>query len=151
MELLQADKISQLSIYGDEPDSNPERHRIVIYPTESELKLTVYLTSKSLLYLVKLAHSAVVSDAQGWIYKDDIELGFNQARYLYRMSQELKSGGIDGSSLIENNRLGYYRLTLPKDRIVFHLEYLTKHWDCRIADVFDAQRAPQAAEPGIST
>ncbi|MCP4583025.1 MAG: hypothetical protein GY839_15560, partial [candidate division Zixibacteria bacterium] len=44
----------------------------------------IHLTGKSFKYLLRLAYSRLVAD-DGWVYKDDIENGFNQARYLYRL------------------------------------------------------------------
>jgi hypothetical protein len=52
----------------------------------------VRLTGKSFMYLAKLAFSRL-ANTEGWIYKDDIEVGFNQARYLYRLRQEFKTAG----------------------------------------------------------
>ncbi len=76
----------------------------------------VRLTGKSFKYFTKLA-CARISDGAGWIYKEDIEVGFNQARYLYRMKNELNSGLRMDWQIIENNRLGYYRLNVEPSKI----------------------------------
>jgi len=87
----------------------------------------VRLTGKSFMYLAKLAFSRLMN-GEGWIYKDDIEAGFNQARYLYRLRQEVKSGGFSWP-IFENNRLGYYRLDLEPEKIQLNLENLKEHHD----------------------
>ncbi|RME23046.1 MAG: hypothetical protein D6800_10360, partial [Candidatus Zixiibacteriota bacterium] len=92
----------------------------------------VPLTGKSFKYLTKLAWFRLHGDS-GWIYKEDIEVGFNQARYLYRMKNEISSGVQANWPLVENNRLGYYRLALPPERIRINLDNLREHpdWEVR--------------------
>lgn len=88
----------------------------------------VWLTGKSFKYFVKLAWTRCHREA-GWIYKEDIEQGFNQARYLYRMKNEIAAGLSINWSVIENNRLGYYRLSALPSAIRFSLENLKDHPD----------------------
>ena len=88
----------------------------------------VWLTGKSFKYFVKLAWSRRYREA-GWIYKEEIEQGFNQARYLYRMKNEITAGLSLNWPVIENNRLGYYRLNASKSAIRFSLENLKDHPD----------------------
>ena len=88
----------------------------------------IWLTGKSFKYFVKLAWSRRHSKA-GWIYKEDIEQGFNQARYLYRMKNELAAGLSINWPVIENNRLGYYRLSALPSTIRFSLDNLKDHPD----------------------
>ncbi len=88
----------------------------------------VRLTGKSFKYLTKLAWSRLNGDS-GWLYKEDIEVGFNQARYLYRMKNEIAAGFKSDWSIIENNRLGYYRLHLTPDKIKLNLDGLKDHPD----------------------
>ena len=88
----------------------------------------VRLTGKSFKYLTKLACFRLLN-ADGWIYKDDIETGFNQARYLYRLKQEMNRDGGIPWGIFENNRLGYYRLDLEPSRIRINLENLKNHPD----------------------
>ncbi|SYZ74123.1 putative Helicase [Candidatus Zixiibacteriota bacterium] len=88
----------------------------------------VRLTGKSFKYLVKLAHARLISH-EGWIYKDEIEAGFNQARYLYRLKQEINRDGGCPWTIFENNRLGYYRLDLEPSKITLNLENLKTHPD----------------------
>ncbi len=102
----------------------------------------VRLTGKSFKYLAKLAFSRLV-DRDGWVYKDDIESGFNQARYLYRLKQELKAGGVSWS-IFENNRLGYYRLSLDPSKIRLNLSNFKNHYDFELRKMAD-QLALRAA------
>lgn len=87
----------------------------------------VRLTGKSFKYLAKLVFSRLLN-RDGWIYKDDIEVGFNQARYLYRLKQEMKNNGVSWS-IFENNRLGYYRLDLDPSKIRLNLDNFKNHYD----------------------
>jgi len=102
----------------------------------------VRLTGKSFKYLAKLAFSRLIK-RDGWVYKDDIEAGFNQARYLYRLKQELKAGGVS-SPLFENNRLGYYRLALEPSKIRLNISNFKNHYDFELRDMAD-QLALKAA------
>ena len=91
----------------------------------------VRLTGKSFKYLTKLAWSRLNTKA-GWVFKEDIEIGFNQARYLYRMKGEIKAGFASNWPIIENNRLGYYRLCIQPDRIRVNTDRLREHPDYEI-------------------
>jgi len=95
----------------------------------------VRLTGKSFKYLAKLVF-ARLSGNDGWIYKDDIEAGFNQARYLYRLKQEFRSGGVDWQ-IFENNRLGYYRLALGPDKVRVDYENLRRHHDFEVRQLVE--------------
>lgn len=110
-----------------EIDGTYERERYLVkingYP--------VRLTGKSFKYFTKLAWSRINGES-GWIYKDDIEIGFNQARYLYRMKGEINHGLSGDWSMIENNRLGYYRLNADPNKIRMNLDNLKNHPDFEI-------------------
>ena len=69
----------------------------------------------------------------GWLYKDDIEAGLNQARYLYRMRGEIAAGS-PGSEwpVYENNRLGYYRLALDPSALEVDFERLLNSADYEV-------------------
>jgi helicase len=101
---------------------------------------SVHLTGKSFKYLVKLAWSRLTRDA-GWIYKEDIEVGFNQARYLYRMKNEIAAGFSSSWPVIENNRLGYYRLKIDPDRIRINEESLRRHPDHEVRSMLEQRPA----------
>lgn len=99
------------------------------------------LTAKSFKYLLKLAVARLMSE-DGWVYKDEIEFGFNQARYLYRMRGELESGlGGVRWAVYENNRLGYYRLGLEAAAVSVNLETLVENPDFEIAECARALQA----------
>ena len=92
------------------------------------------LTAKSFRYLFKLAAQRKL-DNEGWIDKEKLEPGFNQARYLYNLKKELGSPHIDQRELIENDRRGAYRLALSPDEIEFDLPALSRLDDFEIADL----------------
>ena len=98
----------------------------------------VRLTGKSFKYFARLAWSRLNRDS-GWIYKDDIELGFNQARYMYRMKNEIKAFLPSNWGIVENNRLGYYRLDIPPDKIRINSENLKSHPDFEVRSLFKAK------------
>jgi hypothetical protein len=118
-----------------EIDGTYERERYLVmidgYP--------VRLTGKSFKYFVKLAWSRLHHDT-GWIYKEDIEAGFNQARYLYRMKNEINDGLASPWSAFENNRLGYYRLNAEQSSIKVNLDNLQEHPDYEVRSMFLPQR-----------
>ncbi len=91
----------------------------------------VRLTGKSFKYFVKLAWSRLYGES-GWIYKEEIENGFNQARYLYRMKNEVGSGLNSNWSIFENNRLGYYRLNVEPSKIKINMENIKNHPDYEV-------------------
>jgi len=97
----------------------------------------VRLTGKSFKYLTKLAWSRV-NDGSGWVYKEDIEVGFNQARYLYRMKNEIAASFKSDWPIIENNRLGYYRLHIAPDKIKLNIDALKDHPDYELRRLFEA-------------
>jgi len=99
----------------------------------------IRLTGKSFKYLVKLAYARLspAAGGEGWAYKDDIEVGFNQARYLYRLKQEINAGagGKHPWQIFENNRLGYYRLDIEPAKISLNLENLKSHPDYELRHI----------------
>jgi len=91
----------------------------------------VRLTGKSFKYFTRLAWWRLNQDS-GWIYKEDLEVGFNQARYLYRMKNEVVSALNLPWPVFENNRLGYYRLNADPSKIRINLENLKRHPDYEV-------------------
>ncbi len=91
----------------------------------------VRLTGKSFKYFTKLAWSRLKRDS-GWVYKEDIEVGFNQARYLYRMKNEINANLSSNWPIVENNRLGYYRLDIDPEKIRINMQNLSNHPDYEI-------------------
>lgn len=110
--------------------------------------LPVKLTGKSFKYLMKLAWSRLKRDA-GWVYKDDIEIGFNQARYLYRMKNEIVQSFPSPWKIFENNRLGYYRLDLSPEAIRINFDNLKSHPDYEIRQM--AEQVVPAPRPSQSS
>lgn len=102
---------------------------------------TINLTGKSFKYLCRLAWSRITNDG-GWVYKEDLEVGFNQARYLYRLRQEIGKDFLPGWPLYENNRSGYYRLVAPADGITLNLDMLKNNPDYEIRQLV-GELAPQ--------
>ena len=95
---------------------------------------SINLTGKSFKYLCRLAWSRLTKD-NGWLYKEDLEQGFNQARYLYRLRQEIGKDFLPGWPLYENNRSGYYRLVAPKDGISVNVDSLRANPDYEIRQI----------------
>ncbi len=110
-----------------EVEGSPDRERFVV--TIDGFR--VCLTGKSFKYFVKLAWARRFSQS-GWLYKEDLEVGFNQARYLYRMKTEIGSQLRNRWSMVENNRLGYYRLNVDPSAIRINIEQLREHPDWEI-------------------
>ncbi|MCP4567920.1 MAG: DEAD/DEAH box helicase [FCB group bacterium] len=102
-----------------EIDGTPVRERFVVRINGQTIKLT----GKSFKYLVSLAWSRLTKD-NGWLYKEELEQGFNQSRYLYRLRQEIGRDFLPDWPLYENNRSGYYRLMIDRDRIKVNLNAL---------------------------
>ncbi|MDH3890797.1 MAG: DEAD/DEAH box helicase [candidate division Zixibacteria bacterium] len=96
----------------------------------------VRLTGKSFKYFAKLAWSRLHSES-GWIYKEDLEIGFNQARYLYRMKSEISDSLRCDWPVIENNRLGYYRLNVDPSQVQLNIECLKNHPDWEVRSLVD--------------
>ncbi|UCD17670.1 MAG: DEAD/DEAH box helicase [Candidatus Zixiibacteriota bacterium] len=122
-----------------ELDGTYERERYLIRIDGFPIRLT----GKSFKYLTKLACSRLIGD-DGWIYKDDLEAGFNQARYLYRLKQEINKEGGFPWGIFENNRLGYYRLDLEPSKIRLNLENLKCHPDYELRSMAE-QLTPRLA------
>ncbi len=94
----------------------------------------ILLTAKSFKYLMKLAAQRSL-DGRGWLDKEELEPGFNQARYLYNLRKELGGTSVHGRELIENDRQGKYRISLPADEIHFDLAALLLLEDFEIAEL----------------
>ncbi len=110
-----------------EIDGTFERERYVVRINGFPIRLT----GKSFKYFTKLAWSRLNGDT-GWVYKEDIEIGFNQARYLYRMKNEIAAGFGSNWPIFENNRLGYYRLSIEPGKIRINRENLSNFPDYEV-------------------
>lgn len=91
----------------------------------------VDLPGKSFGYLFKLAW-AVFEREGGWLHKLDLETGENQPKYIYRLRKDLRVLTGSKQELIENNRLGFYRLAIPREKIEFNIKSLSLHPDAEI-------------------
>jgi helicase len=98
-------------------EGRSQRDRLTVKYFGRELPLTL----KSFKYLAKLA-CARIRDNLGWLHKEDLEPGFNQARYIYNLKKELGLG--KDQAVLENNREGYYRLNIMPEDIVLNSENL---------------------------
>ena len=87
-----------------------------------------YLSPRMFEYLLVLANNG-----QNWVYKGDLEPGFNQARYIYRLRAELTKQGID--MRFDNNGLGYYRLPASIHPIVIEWGSLLEYPHATIAQI----------------
>ncbi|MCI0531359.1 MAG: hypothetical protein L0Y74_05370, partial [candidate division Zixibacteria bacterium] len=110
-------------------DGTPVKNRFCITLNQKP----VSLPAKSFDYLLKLASSRHNSE-DGWVHKEDLEPGFNQARYLHRLKRQLLPYLPSGFDLIENNRLGSYRLNLKKENIALNLDNIPTATNLQIAD-----------------
>jgi helicase len=89
------------------------------------------LSHKSFRYLFKLVW-AVFKKEDGWIHKLDLEDGDNQGKYIYRLKKELSPSEM---ALIENNRIGSYRLNLKKDKIDLNKKMLENFQDYDVKEL----------------
>jgi len=80
----------------------------------------------------------------GWLFKDDLEQGFNQARYLYRLRQEIGRDFLPGWPLYENNRSGYYRLIASPGAITMNVATLEDNPDYEIRQMAGDLRPEKA-------
>jgi helicase len=102
----------------------------------------ITLPAKSFKYLFKLTWAKFKKE-DGWLHKLDLEEGDNQAKYLYRLKKQLCEclkmhshilRNADGSWM-ENNRVGSYRLIVPKNKIQFNFKTLKKNPDWEIREM----------------
>ena len=94
---------------------------------------SIALSGMSFFYLFQLAFQAV-TNPPGWLRKEEIQNSGNEARYIYRMNQELGRNGIGEVLKIDNNRTGCYRLALSPTEISFDCRTLQLHPDIRIRE-----------------
>lgn len=110
-----------------EIDGTPVRERFLVRINGRPISLT----GKSFKYLLRLVWSRLTHD-NGWVYKDDLEHGFNQARYLYRLRQEIGRDFLPQWPLYENNRSGYYRLAADRRGLKVNVDALKEIPDYEI-------------------
>ncbi len=104
--------------------------RVKIFFNEAEIDLT----PKSFNYLYKLGAARFLKP-EGWMSKEEIEPGFNQAKNIYRVKQELKRFATGLEDRIENNKSGFYRLNLKPEQIKIDVESMEAYSDLELAEL----------------
>ncbi len=92
------------------------------------------ITPKSYNYLFKLTVARLLNP-EGWLSKDEIEPGFNQAKNIYRVKQELKRFATGLESRIENNGSGFYRINLSPEQIKIDFDSMKAFCDLELAEL----------------
>jgi len=92
------------------------------------------LTPKSFSYLFKLSAWRLLRP-DGWVNKDEIEPGFNQAKNIYRVKQELKRFATGLEKLIENNKSGCYRINLQPEQIRIDYDSMESFCDMELLNL----------------
>lgn len=139
MKLIE-NKMSQRNSKEDKMNGS-QTYKLILEGRSNRDRLTVKffgrelpLTLKSFKYLAKLACAKYLNHGEnGWLHKDDLEPGFNQARYIYNLKKEL--GLSKNQSVLENNRSGYYRLNLNPEEIVVNLDNLKEIQDFELKTI----------------
>ncbi len=104
--------------------------RVPIRYAEEEIDLT----PKSFSYLFKLSAWRLLRP-DGWVDKDEIEPGFNQAKNIYRVKQELKRFATGLEKLIENNKSGSYRINLQPEQIRIDYDSMESFCDMELLNL----------------
>ncbi|MCK4858473.1 MAG: DEAD/DEAH box helicase [candidate division Zixibacteria bacterium] len=124
-EAKEASKMPQLKLWGCE-----RGNRVVINYNNTEIDIT----PKSFNYLFKLTAARLLS-IDGWLSKEEIEPGFNQAKNIYRIKQELKRYATGLERCIENNKAGRYRINLQPAQIRIDYESMDSFADRELAEL----------------
>ena len=87
------------------------------------------ITNRAFDLLVQLAVT-LKKDGQGWVHKEEFEFNNSPSQNVSRPRGELRNHTLkrDGS-IIENDRSGSYRLSIPPENVTFNKENLLNHWD----------------------
>ena len=92
----------------------------------------VGLSDRSFKYFTLMALKRI-GNIKGWIHKDDLEPGgYNQARYIYRMKNEIKATIGEACPVFDNNRMGFYRIDVESSKIKINPKTLLNHHDADI-------------------
>lgn len=100
------------------------------------------ISPKSFNYLFKLVAGRFLHP-EGWLDKEEIEPGFNQAKNIYRVKQELKRFGTGLEQCIENNKSGRYRLNLQPEQILVDFGSMESFADLELAELSRRLKAKQ--------
>lgn len=100
---------------------------------------TVKLTPKSFKYFTILALPLKNNNgSKGWVKLEDLEQGYNQTRYIYRMKNEVAENFENYELPLENDKMGSYRLIVDQNCIVtFNEENLKMNFDHDVRRLFD--------------
>jgi replicative superfamily II helicase len=123
------DKQKEVSEMARLKVSNRQRgNRVVLQFGGSEIEIS----PKSFNYLFKLAAARFLKP-EGWLDKEEIEPGFNQAKNIYRVKQELKRSRTGLEQRIENNKSGLYRINLSPEQIAIDFDSMADCSDLELA------------------
>jgi len=119
-------RIVKTLVLDGTPQNKHDNCRFRVYINDQEY----WLTAKSFLYIVKLAYGRMYGQ-QGWIYREEIEKGNNQYKYINRMREEV-------GNIIEvlNDRHGFYRLEVEERAIIFNHKQLHEFPHIEVAEMF---------------
>ncbi len=126
-------EMPKLKVSGRERGS-----RILLHFNSTEIDVS----PKSFNYLFKLAAARLLSH-EGWLSKEEIEPGFNQAKNIYRVKQELRGFETGLERFIENNKSGHYRINLLPDQILIDFETMTTFSDLELVELARQVQARQ--------
>lgn len=90
------------------------------------------LTDRSLELLLRFG-IALKKDGHGWIHREDFASGTGATQLISRLRNELRSLTLakDGK-IIENDKSGNYRLSIPPQNVVIDTASLLMHWNAVI-------------------
>lgn len=104
--------------------------RVFLNYNETEIDVT----PKSFNYLFKLTAARLLNH-DGWLSKEEMEPGFNQAKNIYRVKQELKRFATGLEDRIENNKSGFYRINLLPGQIRIDFDSMKAFSDMELAEL----------------
>ncbi|MFH2056003.1 MAG: DEAD/DEAH box helicase [bacterium] len=146
-ESMTAELISRFAKQNDSAEEVAEMPKLKVTGRERGSRVLLQFDSteidvspKSFNYLFKLAAARLMSQ-EGWLSKEEIEPGFNQAKNIYRVKQELKSFETGLERFIENNKSGHYRINLLPDQILIDFDTMSACTDLELAAL--AQRVQE--------
>jgi helicase len=90
------------------------------------------VTDRSLELLLRFG-IALKKDGRGWVHREDFASGTGSTQLISRLRNELRSLTLakDGK-IIENDKSGNYRLSIPPQNVVIDTASLMKHWNAVI-------------------
>ena len=100
------------------------------------------ITDRSLELLLRFG-MALKKDGHGWVHWEDFASGTGSTQLISRLRNELRSLTLakDGK-IIENDRSGNYRLSIPPQNVTIDAESLLKHWNATIRGLARSVQKP---------